>query len=111
MLAGLNLVPQAVYDMQSNFYPTVNTPFGVPVDTRNNYANNDWQMLCAAIAALNTTDMFIQDIVTWINETPNNRALTDLYNTIDGNYPNFNLTFVARPAVGAFYSLLALPKA
>lgn len=34
---GLNLVPQSVYDMQSNFYPTVNGEYGVPLDTRHTY--------------------------------------------------------------------------
>lgn len=34
---GLNFVPQSVYDMQSNFYPTVNAMYGVPLDTRHTY--------------------------------------------------------------------------
>lgn len=31
---GLDLVPQSVYEMQSDFYPTVEEKFGVPLDTR-----------------------------------------------------------------------------
>lgn len=34
---GLNLVPQSVYDMQSDFYLTVNAQYGVPLDTRHSY--------------------------------------------------------------------------
>lgn len=34
---GLNLVPQSVYQMQSNFYPTVANKYGVPLDTRHTY--------------------------------------------------------------------------
>ena len=34
---GLNLVPESVYEMQSNFYPTVNAAYGVPLDTRHSY--------------------------------------------------------------------------
>lgn len=34
---GLGLVPQKVYDMQSNFYPTVEMKYGVPLDTRHSY--------------------------------------------------------------------------
>ena len=110
-MTGLNLVPQSVYDMQSNFYPTVAEQYGVPLDTRHDYTEPDWQMLCAAVASSNTTNLFIDDIATWINDTPTNRALTDLYNATGGDYPgNVNLTFVARPVVGAFFSLLALPK-
>lgn len=41
-------------------------------------------MLAAAIASTNTSQMFFRDIATWINETPTNRALTDLYNATGG---------------------------
>lgn len=34
---GLDLVPEWVYEMQSNFYPTVNAKYGVPLDTRHSY--------------------------------------------------------------------------
>ncbi len=34
---GLNLVPQSVYDMQNEFYPTVFNKYGVPLDTRHEY--------------------------------------------------------------------------
>ena len=34
---GLELVPQTVYNMQSNFYPTVFNKYGVPLDTRHTY--------------------------------------------------------------------------
>ena len=36
-LLGLGLVPQSVYDMQSDFYPTVFNEYGVPLDTRHSY--------------------------------------------------------------------------
>lgn len=38
-----------------------------------------WEMFVAAIASANTTSMFITDIANWINETPTNRAMTDVY--------------------------------
>lgn len=34
---GLDLVPQEVYDTQSEFYPHVFNEFGVPLDTRHTY--------------------------------------------------------------------------
>lgn len=37
---GLDLVPQSVYDMQSNFYPSVNEQYGVPLDTRHDFAKS-----------------------------------------------------------------------
>jgi hypothetical protein len=99
-LLGLNLVPQSIYDMQSNFYPTVAQTYGVPLDTRNVYTKcksplhhsalissfnlsplADWQMWAAAIASKSTQQMFFSKLAAWIMETPTNRAFTDLYNT------------------------------
>lgn len=37
---GLDLVPQSVYDMQSEFYPTVFDEYGVPLDTRHAYTKS-----------------------------------------------------------------------
>jgi hypothetical protein len=41
---GLGLVPQEVYDMQSEFYPTQLQKYGVPLDTRHGYTKNDWEV-------------------------------------------------------------------
>ena len=43
---GLNLVPQSVYDMQSAFYPTVVEQYGVPLDTRHDYAKSKTLSKC-----------------------------------------------------------------
>lgn len=40
---GLDLVPQTVYDMQSEFYPTVFNEYGVPLDTRHSYTKGEPQ--------------------------------------------------------------------
>lgn len=81
---GLDLVPAAIYEQQSNFYPTVERRYGLPLDTRASYTKADWQMFVAAIASDETRDMFHADIATWINETPTNRPLTDFYDTVTG---------------------------
>ncbi|KAJ5594326.1 Glutaminase A [Penicillium hispanicum] len=101
---GLNLVPQSVYDIQSAFYPTVENKYGVPLDTRHAYTKSDWQSFSAAIASVQTRDMFFKDIATWINETPTNQPLTDLYDTVSGDYP-VN-TFIARPVIGGSFAPL-----
>ncbi|KAF3390622.1 Glutaminase A [Penicillium rolfsii] len=101
---GLGLVPQSVYQMQSDFYPTVANKYGVPLDTRHTYTKGDWECFVAAIASADTRDMFIKDLATWINETPINRPLTDLYDTESGGYPP--ATFVARPVVGGSFAPL-----
>jgi len=83
-LLNLGLVPQNIYDMQSTFYPTVADKYGVPLDTRHNYTKSDWEMWTAAIASTSTQQMFISDLALWINETPTNRAFTDLYDAQTG---------------------------
>ena len=83
-LLNLNLVPQFVYDMQSTFYPTVKQKYGVPLDTRHSYTKSDWEMWTAAIASDSTKSLFIGDLATWINETPTNMALTDLFDAVTG---------------------------
>lgn len=103
-LLGLNLVPQYVYDMQSEFYPTVRDAYGVPLDTRHTYTKStscqprpwldertfadtppgDWEMFCAAVASNSTRDLFISDIANFINVTPTNHPLTDLYDAVSG---------------------------
>lgn len=37
---GLDLVPQSVYKMQSEFYPTIGNRYGVPLDTRHAYTKS-----------------------------------------------------------------------
>jgi hypothetical protein len=108
-LLGLNLVPQSIYDIQSTFYPTVAQEYGVPLDTRNVYTKSDWQMWCAAIASPSTRSMFISKLANWIQNTPTNRAFTDLYNTQTGDFADG--PFVARPVVGGHFALLALEGA
>lgn len=44
----------------------------------------DWQLFTAAVASKSTQQMFLNDLATWINETPTNRPLTDLYDTDTG---------------------------
>lgn len=83
---GLGLVPDSVYQMQSNFYPTVANEYGVPLDTRHSYTKGDWQCFAAAIASSDTRSTFLKYLATWVNETPTNRPLTDLYDTITGKY-------------------------
>ncbi|KAL5334087.1 glutaminase GtaA [Aspergillus crustosus] len=105
---SLNLVPQSVYDMQSDFYPTIQQQFGVPLDTRHRYTKGDWELFTAAVASTSTRDMFIKLLAEWINQTPTNRALTDLYDTATGDYPQ--ITFIARPVMGGAFALLLLDR-
>ncbi|KAH7121856.1 hypothetical protein B0J13DRAFT_159154 [Dactylonectria estremocensis] len=106
-LLGLDLIPQSVYDMQSDFYLTAQNKYGVVLDTRGTLTKLDWELFAAAVAKPETQTMFIGKIAKWINETTTWRAFTDLYDTVDGGYPR-GIQFVARPVQGGVFSLLAL---
>ncbi|KAF2825873.1 DUF1793-domain-containing protein [Ophiobolus disseminans] len=107
-LLGLNIVPQEIYDIQSDFYPTVREMYGVPLDTRHDYTKTDWEIFCAAIASDSTKKMFIDDVASWINETPSNKPFSDLYGAAKGEQPTSGIDFKARPVVGGIFALLLL---
>ncbi|KLU86452.1 glutaminase GtaA [Magnaporthiopsis poae ATCC 64411] len=109
-LLNLGFVPQAVYDMQSTFYRSVQLEFGVALDTRHTWTKSDWEMFAAAVADQETKTMFISKVRKWIDATTTDRAMTDLYDASTGRYPEGGPTFVARPVMGGLFALLALPK-
>jgi hypothetical protein len=107
-LLKTNLVPQSVYDMQSDFYLTIKDEFGVPLDTRNRYwTKSDWEIFCAAVASEETRDVFIGDVAKWVGETSLGRPFTDIYNTNDGTAVQ-GVEFRSRPVVGGMFALLIL---
>lgn len=108
---GLGLVPQSVYDMQSDFYPTVFDTYGVPLDTRHNYTKNDWEIFTASIASDSTRDLFISAVANWIGQTTTARPETDWYDAVAGGWPVDGGQFTARPVVGGHFALLALKDA
>ncbi|POR32405.1 Uncharacterized protein TPAR_07390 [Tolypocladium paradoxum] len=106
-LLGLGLIPQSVYDMQSDFYMTVQNEYGVILDTRGTLTKLDWEMFAAAVAKPETRQMFVKKIADWIGRSTTWRAFTDLYDTQSGGYPR-GIEFTARPVLGGVFSLLAL---
>ena len=82
---GLGLVKQDIYTQQANFYDTVFNDFGVPLDTRHTYTKGDWEIFTAAVSSSSDAkSKFISALATWINSTPTNKPLSDLYDTESG---------------------------
>lgn len=111
---GLGLVPQQIFDQQSAFYPTQLERFGVPLDTRGNYTKSDWEIWCASVASAETKADFINAIALFVNETPTNLPLTDLYYVESGDFPVINnntVVFANRPVLGGFFAPLGLLSA
>ena len=107
-LLSLDFIDQSIFDMQSNFYPTVASEFGVALDTRHTWTKSDWEMFAAAVASEPTRDMFISRLARWVGATTSDRAMTDLYDSQTGAYPAGGPYFVARPVMGGMFALLAL---
>ncbi|KAI9733619.1 MAG: hypothetical protein M1834_003221 [Cirrosporium novae-zelandiae] len=110
-LLNLGTIPQYIYDMESNWYPTVSQIFGVPLDSRHSYTKSDWEMWTAAVCSQSTRRLIIDALAYWLNETTTNLAFTDLYDTITGVYPvsdGSTIEFIARPVQGGQFALLAL---
>jgi len=107
-LLQTHLVPRSVYEMQSEFYPTIAEAFGVPLDTRHGWAKNDWEMWSAAVASESTRAEMLARLARWIGETSTNSPATDLYEAATGGYGP--VPFAARPVVGGWFALLALEE-
>lgn len=107
-LLGLNFVPEEIYTIQSNFYPTVALEYGVPLDTRHNWVKSDWELWAAAIADETTRDIFINLEAYWVNTTTQTTPFGDLFNGDTSGYTSAE--FIARPVQGGLFSLLALPS-
>jgi len=107
-LLNLDFIDQSIFDMQSNFYPTVAKEYGVPLDTRHTWTKSDWEMFAAAVASQSTRDMFISKLAHWVGTTTSDRAMTDLYDSETGGFPANGPYFVARPVQGGLFALLAL---
>ncbi|TVY81710.1 Glutaminase A [Lachnellula suecica] len=106
-LLGLNLVPQSIYDMQSEFYPTIAQEYGVPLDSRNTATKTDWQMWASAISSPSTQTMFNSLLVKWINATPTKGPFSDLIDVVTSGYGG-GQQFRARPVVGGHFAAMAL---
>ncbi|KAI5238313.1 DUF1793-domain-containing protein [Aureobasidium subglaciale] len=110
-LLNLGIIPQSLYDMQSDWYPKISQAFGVQLDSRHTYTKSDWEMWTAATCAPETRRLFVNSLAYWLNNTSTNLAFGDLFETVGtGGYPVGGPTFIARPVAGGHYSLLALLK-
>ncbi|KAF5344089.1 hypothetical protein D9758_008834 [Tetrapyrgos nigripes] len=109
-LLNLNLFPNSVYTMQTQWYKIVANNFGVPLDTRHTYTKSggvtsDWEVWTASFMTDSSTrDLLISSVHKFASGGTSSQPLTDFYETIDGAPQGFR----ARPVVGGHLALLAL---
>ncbi|KAI1313085.1 hypothetical protein F5Y03DRAFT_337960 [Xylaria venustula] len=104
------LIPDKIYQIQSDWYHNVLQRYGLPLDSRHLYTKSDWEFFAAAVASKQTRTEILQHVAAWVNETITDRPFTDLYETEgEGGFPD--IYFMARPVVGGHFAFLALERA
>ena len=108
--SGKNFIPDHIYTTQSRWYSVAMQKYGLPLDSRHLFTKSDWEFQAAAVASRHTRHQILDRVARWLNETPTDRPLTDLYMTEDeGGFPGPH--FFARPVVGSHFAFLALESA
>jgi len=103
-LLGTNLFPDSIYEMQTNWYSTQKTQYGIALDSRNNYTKSDWQIWTAGtVTDWTLRDSMINLVKNYVADGLNNAPLPDWYD-VTGTQK----TLTDRPVVGGHLALLAL---
>ncbi|PLB41571.1 DUF1793-domain-containing protein [Aspergillus candidus] len=109
-LFRLNVFPEEVYNITTDFYPTVRKEAGLALNGDLNWGQTNWQGYGAALVDGATREMFISDMHAYISNGRNRAPFSDRYWVADndegeaGDY----YAFRARPALGSHFALLAL---
>ena len=112
-LLNLSTFPADAFQMETNWYPTVRTQTGVPLDFRVDWGKTDWMHFAAAYATETATrDMFINDVHEFVGQASvaNQAPFSDrFFVTGDrGASVGAYYGFRARPVVGGHFAVLAL---
>lgn len=86
-LLGLDLFPPSLYASQDADYLTRLRPYGLPLDSRDDYTKTDWATFAAAMStSVTLRDAAIGGIVKYIGNPDDSRGfpLGDLYFTGNG---------------------------
>ncbi len=93
----LNLFPAEVMRQEIRFYHTVQKPYGLPLDSREDYTKLDWILWTASLADSESDFQFlVEPVVKFLRETPDRVPMTDWYWTSTGK----KVGFQARSVVG-----------
>ncbi|MCJ1463316.1 hypothetical protein MMC07_001923 [Pseudocyphellaria aurata] len=110
ILLKLGTFPQAAFDMEAAFYPSVRAEAGVPIDSRTTICNTGWMLFAGASSPgpnNATRDLFINDIHAFISNGLNTQPFGDVY-FVTGSKSGKAVRNRARPVVGGHFAPLAL---
>lgn len=109
-LLKLGTFPQAAFDMEAAYYPTVRATGGVPLDSRVGWGKTDSMQFAGAASpgrANGTREMFIDDVHAFISNGLNEVPFSDRW-TLAGDRNGHALGYRARPVVGGHFAHLAM---
>lgn len=111
VLFGLETFPEAAYQMGSTFFPTVRGEYGVPLDSRLDWAKSDWNTWLAGTFGNSSTtrDQFVDDLWAFMVNGLNTWPFSDRYVATSalGRTAGVAVLCKARPTVGGHFALLA----
>ncbi|EMR80550.1 hypothetical protein ACHAPC_001911 [Botrytis cinerea] len=110
VLLDLSTFPDAAYNMQENYYPTVRSDGGIALDSRQAWAKSDWNIWTAGTTTGEVRQSFVDDLWAFISNGKNSWPLSDRWTVkVDGNTgEGIEEALRARPTVGGHFALLAL---
>ncbi len=99
-LLGLNLFPAKVAEAEVAHYRRIQSPLGLPLDSRRTYTKLDWTVWSAGLTDdRGDFEALVDPLFEWANTTPTRVPLTDWYETGDGK----RVGFQARSVVGGMF--------
>lgn len=113
LLFGLNVFPDEAYNATTEFYPSVRSTAGVPLDGSIGWGQTNWQAFVAATVSGDTRDMFISDMHAYISNGLNSAPFCDRYWVQNSGIYSAGqaYSFRARPTLGSHFALAALSGA
>jgi hypothetical protein len=110
VLLSLGTFPKEVHHMSSTFFKSVRGEYGVPLDSRQDWAKSDWNMWLAGTLDESTRSEFVDDLWAFMANGKHNWPFSDRYiaTSAKGNTPGVPVLCRARPTVGGHFALLAL---
>jgi hypothetical protein len=110
VLLSLGTFPKEVHHMSSTFFKSVRGEYGVPLDSRQDWAKSDWNMWLAGTLDESTRSEFVDDLWAFMTNGKHNWPFSDRYiaTSAKGNTPGVPVLCRARPTVGGHFALLAL---
>ena len=103
----LGIFPDSIYRKELAYYKTKQNKYGLPLDSRDQFAKADWISWIAAMAGdKEEFREFIHPLHRFMNETTDRVPMSDFINTDTTTHRGFR----ARSVVGAFYMKLLEEK-